>query len=42
MLPEQIWDEPDRNGLRLRRPGGLGDAAGVGACGIPEAAALGV
>ena len=41
MLPEQIWDEPDKDRAGLRRSGGLGDAAGVGAFGVSEAAAVG-
>jgi hypothetical protein len=43
MMPEQVWDEADmpEASLRLGQPAGLGGAAGVGACGVPEAAALG-
>ena len=42
MLPEQVWDEPERGRLRHEdgRAGRVGGAAGLGSCGISEASAL--
>jgi glucoamylase len=42
MLPEQVWDTADRpeQHLKLRRPGGLGLPAGLGARRVPQAAAF--
>ncbi len=43
MLPEQVWDYDDipSKGMYSGTSGGFGAAAGVGACGVSEAAAVG-